>query len=575
LLNHCDYQTISIEQAEEMNDVKKLSGKKIRTIPISNEEWNKHLIAMINSGVEPELLEFFHQLKDERDEYRILVDITNSVLAHLDRDGLVGAIAEDIHRYFAIPSVAIAFLDGGNAGHYPVTHCLWKEDNRYYCEQKNYPLTNHLQQPQAVALSEHTSEPLLHHLYCAGMRVALLLPLTFNSHSPGILILAHTDIGAFTPAVCSLLGQIASRISIAVDNSNAWDEITRLKDALKQENTWLNEQIQNAESLNDIIFQSAAMKNLLRQVEIVATSDSTVLLLGETGTGKELIARAIHKLSPLSAGPLVKINCAAIPASLLESDLFGHEKGAFTGATSTHIGRFEMAEGGTLFLDEIGDMPLELQPKLLRVLQEREIERVGGHQVIPVNVRVVAATNRNLQQMVEEKTFRSDLFYRLNVFPVEVPPLRDRPEDIPPLVTSFTRKLAARMNKTIDTVPAAGIQALCSYPWPGNVRELQNVIERAVILTQGSTLNLQLNDLKIPTTVAPAAPAHTATRRLPAMFNPQTPENDDAERARIIQALRETNGIVAGPKGAAIKLGLKRTTLLSRMQRLGINTREL
>ncbi|WP_235501653.1 sigma 54-interacting transcriptional regulator [Trabulsiella odontotermitis] len=564
-----------------MNDVKKLSGKKIRTIPISNEEWNNHLIAMINSGVEPELLEFFHQLKDERDEYRILVDITNSVLAHLDRDGMVGAISEDIHRYFAIPSVAIAFLDGGNAGHFPVTHCLWKEDQGYYCEQKSYSLAesdiqNRIRHPQAVALTAETREPLLHDLYSAGMQVALLLPLTFNSHSPGILILAHTDISAFTPAVCSLLGQIASRISIGVDNSNAWDEITRLKDALKQENTWLNEQIQNAESLNDIIFQSTAMKNLLRQVEIVATSDSTVLLLGETGTGKELIARAIHKLSPRSAGPLVKINCAAIPASLLESDLFGHEKGAFTGATSTHIGRFEMAKGGTLFLDEIGDMPLELQPKLLRVLQEREIERVGGHQVIPVNVRVVAATNRNLKQMVEEKTFRSDLFYRLNVFPVEVPPLRDRPEDIPPLVTSFTRKLAARMNKTIDTVPAAGIQALCRYPWPGNARELQNVIERAVILTEGSTLNLQLNELKIPAAAGPIAPQlPTTTRKLPAMFNPQTPENDDDERARIVQALRETNGIVAGPRGAASKLGLKRTTLLSRMQRLGINTREL
>jgi hydrogenase-4 transcriptional activator len=361
-----------------------------------------------------------------------------------------------------------------------------------------------------------------------------------------------------------------------VDNSNAWDEITRLKDTLKQENTWLNEQIQNAESLNDIIFQSTAMKNLPRQVEIVATSDSTVLLLGETGTGKELIARAIHKLSPRSAGPLVKINCAAIPASLLESDLFGHEKGAFTGATSTHIGRFEMAKGGTLFLDEIGDMPLELQPKLLRVLQEREIERVGGHQVIPVNVRVVAATNRNLKQMVDEKTFRSDLFYRLNVFPVEVPPLRDRPEDIPPLVTSFTRKLAARMNKTIDTVPAAGIQALCRYPWPGNARELQNVIERAVILTEGSTLNLQLNELKIPAAAAPVtSQLPTTTRKLPTMFNPLTPENDDDERERILQALRETNGIVAGPRGAASKLGLKRTTLLSRMQRLGINTREL
>ncbi|MEW5559347.1 sigma 54-interacting transcriptional regulator [Enterobacter asburiae] len=565
-----------------MNDVKKLSGKKIRTIPITNTEWNNHLIAMINSGVEPELLEFFHHLKEERDEYRILVDITNSVLAHLDREGMVSAIAADIHRYFAIPSVSLAFFDGVSSEAFPVTACGWQGENQCVCQQRTYPLAQSIlknvldnNQPQAVALNENLNDPLLKDLYYAGMQAALLLPLAFNAHAPGIFILAHTDASAFTPAVCSLLGQIASRISIAVDNANAWNEITRLKDSLKQENIWLTEQLQNVESLNDIIFQSTAMKNLLRQVEMVATSDSTVLLLGETGTGKELIARAIHKLSQRSQSPLVKMNCAAIPASLLESDLFGHEKGAFTGATSSHIGRFEMADGGTLFLDEIGDMPLELQPKLLRVLQEREVERLGGSKVIPVNVRMIAATNRDLHQMVQEREFRSDLFYRLNVFPIVIPPLRERPEDIPLLATWFTQKLAARMNKTIDTIPAASLQALCQYPWPGNVRELQNVIERAVILTQGNTLNLQLGDLKIPSAPAQAPRVQPVTIKLPPLFNPQTPETDEGERERIIQALRETNGIVAGPKGAAQKLGLKRTTLLSRMQRLGINTRDL
>lgn len=565
-----------------MNDVKKLSGKKIRTIPISNTEWNNQLIAMINSGVDPELLEFFHQLKDERDEYRILVDITNSVLAHLDREGLVSAIAQDIHRFFAIPCVSIAFFDAETTDALPVTACNWQPDGHHYCQQKTYPIAQSVLknvldngQPQAVALHESLSDPLLKDLFSARMQAALLLPLTFNTHAPGIFILAHTDASAFTPAVCSLLGQIASRISIAVDNANAWNEITRLKDSLKQENIWLNEQLQNVESLNDIIFQSVAMKNLLRQVEMVATSDSTVLLLGETGTGKELIARAIHKLSQRNSHKLIKMNCAAIPASLLESDLFGHEKGAFTGATSTHIGRFEMADGGTLFLDEIGDMPLELQPKLLRVLQEREVERLGGSKVIPVNVRMIAATNRDLHEMVQERAFRSDLFYRLNVFPIVIPPLRERPEDIPLLATWFTQKLAARMNKNIDTIPTASLQALCQYPWPGNVRELQNVIERAVILTQGNTLNLQLNDLKMPPSMAQTPRAQAATIKLPPMFNPQTPETDEGERERIIQALRETNGIVAGPKGAAQKLGLKRTTLLSRMQRLGINTRDL
>lgn len=563
-----------------MTDVKKLSGKKIRTIPISTTEWNNQLIAMINSGVDPELLEFFHQLKEERDEYRILVDITNSVLAHLDREGLVSAISQDIHRFFAIPSVSIAFFDSEHSQAFSVISCGWNEQQHHFCQQNSWQIaqseiTGVLKsgQPQAMALSASTTDPLLIDLHKSGMQAVLLLPLTFNAHSPGILILAHTDASAFTPAVCSLLGQIASRISIAVDNANAWNEITRLKDSLKQENIWLNEQLQNAESLNDIIFQSTVMKNLLRQVEMVATSDSTVLLLGETGTGKELIARAIHKLSQRKASSLVKMNCAAVPTSLLESDLFGHEKGAFTGATNTHIGRFEMADGGTLFLDEIGDMPLELQPKLLRVLQEREVERIGGSRVIPVNVRMIAATNRDLHQMVQDREFRSDLFYRLNVFPIVIPPLRERPEDIPLLATWFTQKLAARMNKTIDTIPASALQALCQYPWPGNVRELQNVIERAVILTQGNTLNLQLNDLKIPAAQAPRP--QPVTIKLPPLFNPQTPETDEGERERIVQALRDTNGIVAGPKGAAQKLGLKRTTLLSRMQRLGINTRDL
>lgn len=235
------------------------------------------------------------------------------------------------------------------------------------------------------------------------------------------------------------------------------------------------------------------MEDLLQQVDIVAKSDSTVLICGETGTGKEVIARAIHQLSPRHDKPLVKINCAAIPASLLESELFGHDKGAFTGAINTHRGRFEIADGGTLFLDEIGDLPLELQPKLLRVLQEREIERLGGSRTIPVNVRVIAATNRDLWQMVEDRQFRSDLFYRLNVFPLELPPLRDRPEDIPLLAKHFTQKMARHMNRSIDAIPTEALRQLMSWDWPGNVRELENVIERAVLLTRGNSLNLHLN----------------------------------------------------------------------------------
>ncbi|CSQ72210.1 DNA-binding transcriptional activator HyfR [Shigella sonnei] len=316
------------------------------------------------------------------------------------------------------------------------------------------------------------------------------------------------------------------------------------------------------------------MEDLLQQVDIVAKSDSTVLICGETGTGKEVIARAIHQLSPRRDKPLVKINCAAIPASLLESELFGHDKGAFTGAINTHRGRFEIADGGTLFLDEIGDLPLELQPKLLRVLQEREIERLGGSRTIPVNVRVIAATNRDLWQMVEDRQFRSDLFYRLNVFPLELPPLRDRPEDIPLLAKHFTQKMARHMNRSIDAIPTEALRQLMSWDWPGNVRELENVIERAVLLTRGNSLNLHLNVRQ--SHLLPTLNEDSALRSSMAqLLHPTTPENDEEERQRIVQVLRETNGIVAGPRGAATRLGMKRTTLLSRMQRLGLSVREV
>ncbi|GAB7586939.1 hypothetical protein OkiPb00131_20590 [Escherichia coli] len=287
-----------------------------------------------------------------------------------------------------------------------------------------------------------------------------------------------------------------------------------------------------------------------------------------------MIARAIHQLSPRHDKPLVKINCAAIPASLLESELFGHDKGAFTGAINTHRGRFEIADGGTLFLDEIGDLPLELQPKLLRVLQEREIERLGGSRTIPVNVRVIAATNRDLWQMVEDRQFRSDLFYRLNVFPLELPPLRDRPEDIPLLAKHFTQKMARHMNRSIDAIPTEALRQLMSWDWPGNVRELENVIERAVLLTRGNSLNLHLNVRQ--SRLLPTLNEDSALRSSMAqLLHPTTPENDEEERQRIVQVLRETNGIVAGPRGAATRLGMKRTTLLSRMQRLGISVREV
>jgi DNA-binding NtrC family response regulator len=304
----------------------------------------------------------------------------------------------------------------------------------------------------------------------------------------------------------------------------------------------------------EIVGTSAALRAVLNQVEVVAPTDSTVLILGETGTGKELIARAVHALSGRSNRPFVKLNCAAIPSGLLESELFGHEKGAFTGAVAQKIGRFELAHGGTLFLDEVGDIPLELQPKLLRVLQEQEFERLGSTRTTRVDVRLVAATNRDLAQMSAEKQFREDLYFRLNVFPIRIPPLRDRAGDIPPLVRHYVDKYAQRMNKQIETIPEETMAALCRYPWPGNIRELQNLIERAVILTTGNVLQLQTSELGLS---SPIAATNSSTL-------------EDVEREHILQILRETGGVIGGQHGAAVRLGLKRTTLLSKMEKLGI-----
>ncbi|WP_032425651.1 sigma 54-interacting transcriptional regulator, partial [Klebsiella pneumoniae] len=376
-----------------------------------------------------------------------------------------------------------------------------------------------------------------------------------------VLKLAQCDEQVFTTTNLKLLRQIAERVSIAIDNALAYREIQRLKERLVDENLALTEQLNNVESeFGEIIGRSEAMNNVLKQVEMVAQSDSTVLILGETGTGKELIARAIHNLSGRNGRRMVKMNCAAMPAGLLESDLFGHERGAFTGASAQRIGRFELADKSSLFLDEVGDMPLELQPKLLRVLQEQEFERLGSNKLIQTDVRLIAATNRDLKQMVIDREFRSDLYYRLNVFPIHLPPLRERPDDIPLLVKAFTFKIARRMGRNIDSIPAETLRTLTRMEWPGNVRELENVIERAVLLTRGNVLQLSLPERDI--VEAPRTPA-------------VLPEEGEDEYQLIVRVLKESNGVVAGPKGAAQRLGLKRTTLLSRMKRLGINKDEL
>jgi formate hydrogenlyase transcriptional activator len=346
-------------------------------------------------------------------------------------------------------------------------------------------------------------------------------------------------------------------VAIAVENALAFDQIEALKEKLEKEKVYLQEEIRTEHNFEDIVGENTALRRVLREVETVAPTDSTVLIRGETGTGKELIARALHHLSNRRERTFIKLNCAAIPTGLLESELFGHERGAFTGAVTQKVGRFELADGGTLFLDEVGDIPLELQPKLLRVLQEQEFERLGGTRTIKVNVRLVAATNRDLAQMVAAADFRKDLYYRLDVFPIMLPPLRERRDDIPRLVRHFTQKFARRMGRKIETIPAEAMEALAAYPWPGNIRELENVIERAAILSPGPLLRVPLADLKPAT--AEAATTNSAITLA------------EAEREHILTALREAHWVLAGPNGAAARLGMKRTTLQSKMKKLGIS----
>ena len=388
-----------------------------------------------------------------------------------------------------------------------------------------------------------------------GVRSACFVPLLSPDRALGVLIACAQEEGRFGQRDLDLLVQIGGQVAIAIENAQAFQEISALKDRIASEKIYLEEEIRGDHNFGEIVGESAALARTLGQVETVAPTESTVLLLGETGTGKELLARAVHDRSPRRGRTLVKVNCAAIPSGLLESELFGHEKGAFTGAIERKVGRFELADRGTLFLDEVGDIPLDLQAKLLRVLQDREFERLGSTRSLKVDVRIVAATNRSLDRMVAEREFRSDLFYRLNVFPIQVPPLRDRADDIPRLVRYFVQKFARRMKKQIDTIPSDAMDALSRWPWPGNVRELENVIERAVIQSQGSVLRVPLRDFRH----APQAPA------------PATTTLEAAERDHILKVLHDTEWIIGGPQGAAARLGMKRTTLNSRMQKLGIS----
>jgi formate hydrogenlyase transcriptional activator len=389
-----------------------------------------------------------------------------------------------------------------------------------------------------------------------GLASGCASPLIFRDRVLGVLAIKSSRPHAFSQDDAELFEQVANQVAIAVENALAYNEIETLKNKLEKEKLYLEEEIRSEYNFEEIVGSSSVLKRALQNVQTVASTGSTVLIYGETGTGKELIARAIHNLSERHERTLVKVNCAAIPTGLLESELFGHEKGAFTGAIDRRIGRFELAHQGTIFLDEVEDIPLDLQSKLLRVLQEQEFERLGSSRTLRVDVRVVAATNADLAQMVEEKKFRSDLYYRLNVFPINVPPLRERPEDIPLLVQFFADKFAQQMRKRIESVTKETMAALVAYHWPGNIRELQNLVERAVILSRGSTLEIPLTELKQPAKAA--APTNGGVTL------------ETVERDHILKVLDDAKWVIGGPTGAAARLGLNRTTLNHRMRKLGI-----
>lgn len=399
------------------------------------------------------------------------------------------------------------------------------------------------------------SDPLAKTMYEVGVRSVCCLPLIASGRIWGTLNASSIGENAFDSLDVEYLQQVANQIAVALQNAHAYREIAQLKERLAQEKHYLEYEIRSANRSDDIVGTSAVLKRVLDYAAIVADTDSTVLITGETGTGKERIARLIHGMSRRKERNFIKLNCAAIPTGLLESELFGHEKGAFTGAVSQKLGRLELADKGTLLLDEVGEIPLEVQPKLLRVLQDQEFERLGGTKTIRVDVRLIAATNRDLVRAVEEKEFRGDLFYRLHVFPLHLPALRERREDIPMLVGHFVEKCAARLHKRIDVIPEDVIEAMVHWRWPGNIRELENFIERSVILSEGNRLSPPLGELR--------------------EISRQLPDSDgtlrDREREHIIEILRQTRGALSGPSGAAARLGLKRTTLQYKMQRLGIS----
>jgi formate hydrogenlyase transcriptional activator len=528
----------------------------------------KQVAVAVESGLNREDAEKYQvKLAAERDRACLLLEINNLLVSKLELRELIVSISQCLSRLAPHEFCGLALHEPETGSmrlralDFPVGNGLVHEGLSWPVEsspsgeaftgRKHYVVDDLRSYPFASHVA--------HHFVDEGVQSACWIPLISQRAALGTFCLGSVRPAAFSSKDTDLLQDVSGQIAVAVENALAFQEIAELKNKVTQEKVYLEDEIRAEHNFENMVGDSPPWKGVMRQVQTVASSEATVLILGETGTGKELIARAIHSLSERRERRFVKLNCSAIPTGLLESELFGHEKGAFTGAISRKIGRFELADGGTLFLDEIGDIPLELQPKLLRALQDREFERLGSNRTLRVNVRVLAATNRNLVEMVAHRTFRRDLYYRLAVFPIFMPALRDRASDIPELVRYFMRKYAQRMDRKILHVPAEGLQALARWHWPGNIRELENLVERAVILSRGPILEIPLPELQ--------APNAAGTNSVSSL--------EETERRHILHVLRETGGVVGGPTGAAARLGLKRTTLNYKMKRLAIDPRQL
>ncbi len=498
-------------------------------------------------------------LTRERDRLSLLLEINNHVVTILDINDLFRAASASIRKHFANDFTSFMLFDGHSDRlkvvvlDFPASRGFMTDVPVHVAQEDLERLR--ARQPRLLTPSDKMPPVVAQMLRAESIASVTTLPLVGASGPIGAMVLGSRKENSLTQADLDLLSQVSSQISLAIDNALAYGRLSASRDHLEDQRAYLESEIRSEYKFEDIVGRSSAFHKVLEQVSIVAPTDATVLLHGETGTGKELIARAIHNLSSRRQRTFVRLNCAATPPGLLESELFGHEKEAFTGALIQKKGRFELADGGSLFLDEIGDIDLELQPKLLRAMQEQEFERLGSTRTMQVDVRLIAASHRDLPEMIRQGNFREDLFYRLSVFPIEIPPLRERPEDIPPLVNYFVSKLSKRMRKNIKSISRQTMDVLTNSPWKGNVRELANFIERAVIVSQGEELEVPIAELQVSHSHNVSRPAST--------FH-------EAERKVILEALKTASGQISGHGGAAERLGLKRTTLQNKMRRLGI-----